>query len=203
MKRSPRRTTSRSPGEFDDFAARSASYVTSPGGIATILGWIAIAVALGVMQSAYFPAMLDIADGRTVHIGSFFKPRATGKVVVATLIVEILCWIGFGLCLIGGILARALLLFTIVALLDHHLSAVEAVKSSYRIAKANFGKRSSRRWSSTSPMSSARWRAALDSSLPSRWQRSSSRTPTDISPAAWSRHARPRLTALSAAAPLH
>jgi len=132
--------TSRSPGEFDDFAARFSSYVTSPGGIATVLGWIAIAVALGVMQSAYFPAMLDIADGRTVHIGSFFKPRATGKVVVATLIVEILCWIGFGLCLVGGILARALLLFTIVALLDHHLSAVEAVKASYRIAKANFGK---------------------------------------------------------------
>jgi uncharacterized membrane protein len=42
--------------------------------------------------------------------------------------------------LIGGILARALLLFTIVALLDHHLSAIEAVKASYRIAKANFGK---------------------------------------------------------------
>jgi uncharacterized membrane protein len=130
----------RAPGEYDDFAARFSSYITSAGGVATVLGWIAIAVVIGVMQSAYFPGMLDIADGRPVNVASFFKPRATGNVVVATLIVEVLCWIGFGLCVIGGILARALLLFTVVALLDRNLSAGDAVRASYRIAKANFGK---------------------------------------------------------------
>jgi uncharacterized membrane protein len=133
-------SSGRSPGEFDDFAARFASYITSAGGIATVLGWIAIVVALGVIQSGYFAGLLDIADGRPVNIGSFFKPRSTGNVVVASMIVELLTAIGFGLCLIGGILARALLLFTIVALVDRRLSALDAVKTSYGIAKANFGK---------------------------------------------------------------
>ena len=36
--------------------------------------------------------------------------------------------------------AHALLLFTIVALLDRHLPALEAVDASYTIAKANFWK---------------------------------------------------------------
>jgi uncharacterized membrane protein len=91
-----------------------------------------------VIQSGYFAGLLDIADGRPVNIGSFFKPRSAGNVVVATMIVEVLTWIGFGL--IGGILARARLLFTIVALVDGRGSAVDAVKTSYGIAKANFGK---------------------------------------------------------------
>ena len=130
--------TARSPGQIDDFAARFASYITSAGGVVTVLGWIVITVVVAVFQCGYFAGVLDIANGRCVTIGSFFKPRNVGSVILAGLIVEIVTWIGFGLCVIGGIIARTLLLFTIVVLLDRNLAARDAIGASYRIAKANF-----------------------------------------------------------------
>jgi uncharacterized membrane protein len=132
--------TTRSPGQIDDFAGRFATYITSAGGVVTVLGWIAITVVIAVMESAYFAGMLDVANGRPVTVGCFFRPRSVGNVIVASLIVEVVTWIGFGLCLIGGLIARTLLLFTIVALLDRNLSALRAIDASYRTGKTNFWK---------------------------------------------------------------
>src|SRR5258705_13950346 len=88
--------TTRSPGQIDDFAARFATYITSAGGVVTVLGWIAITVVIAVMESAYFAGMLDVANGRPVTVGTFFRPRSVGNVIVASLIVEVVTWIGFG-----------------------------------------------------------------------------------------------------------
>jgi uncharacterized membrane protein len=107
--------------------------------IVTIIGWILLLVVSGWIQSAYLSGMLDIANGREVTVGSFFKPRNLGSVIVASLIVGLLSAIGFFLCIIPGVIVSILLMFTVVALLDRNLAAVDAVKASFEISKANFG----------------------------------------------------------------
>ena len=47
--------------------------------------------------------------------------------------------IGIFLCIIPGLIASIMLMFTVVALLDRNLSPVDAVKSSFDLSKANFG----------------------------------------------------------------
>ena len=83
--------------------------------------------------------MLDIANGQQVSVGSFFRPRNIGQVIVAGLIVGVITTIGLFLCVIPGVIASILLIFTVVALLDRNLSAVDAVKTSFDLSKANFG----------------------------------------------------------------
>ena len=72
-------------------------------------------------------------------IGSFFKPRNVGNVIIAGLIVGILTEIGLFLCVIPGIVVSFLLMFTIVALLDRNLSPIDAIKNSFEITTKNVG----------------------------------------------------------------
>jgi uncharacterized membrane protein len=114
--------------------------LSSPGAIlVAFIGWIVALVVGAAIQSAYISGVLDIANGQQVTIGSFFKPRNIGNVIIATLIVGILTSIGFALCILPGIAVAIFTMFTIVALLDRNLSAVDAIKTSFDIAKSNFG----------------------------------------------------------------
>ncbi len=119
------------------------SWSTSSMGLGGILiaivGWFVSLIVGAAIQSGYISGVLDIANGQQVSVGSFFKPRNIGQVIVAGLIVGIITTIGFFLCVIPGLLASIMLLFTVVALLDRNLSAVDAVKTSFDTSKANFG----------------------------------------------------------------
>ncbi len=109
------------------------------GVLVTFIGWIVSFVVGAAIQSGYIGGMLDIANGHQVTTGSFFRPRNIGNVVIAGLIVGVITTIGFILCIVPGLIASIMLMFTIVALLDRNLSPVDAVKSSFDISKANFG----------------------------------------------------------------
>ncbi len=114
--------------------------VSGPAGLAiTILGWIVALVVGGIIQSAYYNGMLDVANGRPVTIGSFFKPRNVGAVIIASVIVGLLTSIGFALCVIPGFIVAIFTMFTVIALLDRNLSPIDAIKTSFDIAKNNFG----------------------------------------------------------------
>lgn len=102
-----------------------------------ILGYIVLMVVGAAIQSAYTSGLLDIANGQQVTIGSFFKPRNVGGVIVAGLIIGILAGIG-SLCFIGGLVVAFFTMFTIVALLDRNLSPIDAIKASFNLAKDNF-----------------------------------------------------------------
>jgi uncharacterized membrane protein len=119
------------------------SWSTSSMGLGGILiaivGWFVSLIVGAAIQSGYISGVLDIANGQQVSVGSFFKPRNIGQVIVAGLIVGIITTIGFFLCVIPGLLASIMLLFTVIALLDRNLSAVDAVKTSFDTSKANFG----------------------------------------------------------------
>jgi uncharacterized membrane protein len=99
-----------------------------------------IAMIVGfAIQSAYTSSLLDIADGQQVDIGSFFKPRNLGTVIVAGVIVAVLTGIGYVLCFIPGIIVAFLTMFTVYALLDRNLAPFDAIKASVEITRANVG----------------------------------------------------------------
>ncbi|UUO02850.1 hypothetical protein M4D79_06150 [Mycolicibacterium novocastrense] len=114
--------------------------VSGPASLAiTILGWIVSLVVGGIIQSAYYNGMLAVANGQPVTIGSFFKPRNVGAVIIASVIVGLLTSIGFALCVIPGLIVAIFTMFTVIALLDRNLSPIDAIKTSFDIAKNNFG----------------------------------------------------------------
>ncbi len=105
----------------------------------SIVGWFVLLIVGAAIQSGYISGVLDIANGQQVSVGSFFRPRNIGQVIIAGLIVGVITTIGFFLCIIPGVIASIMLVFTIVALLDRNLSPVDAVKTSFELSKANFG----------------------------------------------------------------
>jgi uncharacterized membrane protein len=106
--------------------------------VVMIIGYVVLLVVGAVVQSAYISGLLQMADGRPVAIGDFFKPRNVGAVIVATIIMGVLTAVG-SLCIIGGIIVALFLMFTVVALLDRNLSPIDAVKASFDIVKDNIG----------------------------------------------------------------
>ena len=93
----------------------------------------------GAIASAYLGGLLDIADGRPVTVGSFFRPRNIGPVVITALLVGIITEIGYALCFVPGLIASIMLMFAIIAVVDRNLSPVDAIKTSFDIAKNNVG----------------------------------------------------------------
>ncbi|BBZ58919.1 DUF2189 domain-containing protein [Mycolicibacterium monacense] len=133
------------PGDSTNYMSDGSGFefsytIDSPAGIiVAFIGWLISLVVAAAVQSAYLGGMLDIADGREVSIGSFFRPRNIGSVIIAGLIVGVITTVGFLLCVIPGLIASIMLMFTVVSLLDRNLAPIEAVKTSFDISKGNFG----------------------------------------------------------------
>jgi uncharacterized membrane protein len=111
----------------------------SGGVIALFLGSLIMILIAGAISSAYLAGILDIADGQQVTAGSFFRPRNVGNVVIASLIVGILTQIGTVLCILPGLIASLLLMFTVVSVVDRNLPSFDAIKHSFEIVRAHFG----------------------------------------------------------------
>ena len=133
------------PGDSTNYMSDGSGFafsysVDSPAGvIVAVIGWLVSLVVAAAVQSAYLGGMLDIADGREVSIGSFFRPRNIGGVIIAGLIVGVITTVGLLLFVIPGLIASIILMFTVVSLLDRNLAPIEAVKTSFNISKAHFG----------------------------------------------------------------
>lgn len=133
-----------SPGDtsyVSDSDGFSFSYTaTGPAGVlVAIIGWFLSLIVTAAIQSAFLGGILDIANGQEVSIGSFFRPRNIGNVIIAGLLVGIITTIGFVLCILPGIAASIFLMFTVIAVLDRNMSPVDGLKSSFQTGKANFG----------------------------------------------------------------
>jgi uncharacterized membrane protein len=102
-----------------------------------VLGGLVMLVLIAAIQSAYLAGVLDIANGQPVSIGSFFKPRMVGSVIIATVIIGIASVIG-SFCFILGIVISIFTLFATVSIVDRRLSPIDGIKASIDIAKANF-----------------------------------------------------------------
>ena len=123
----------------------------SVGGTAvTMAGWIVGFVIAGAIASAFYGGLLDIADGRPVTLGSFFRPRKVASVVVSALIIGIVsALVTFPLQYVpyvGGLIASLIsavvsifTVFTTVAIVDRGLSPVEGIRHSVGIARSHSG----------------------------------------------------------------
>lgn len=118
----------------------AASISLGLGGIVvSIIGAVVTVIVAAVVQSAYIGGMLDIANGQPVQIGSFFTPRNVVNVIIASVLSSIIVGIGVLLCIVPGVIATILLLFTTAVVVDRNVSGVEGLRTSFAIAKANFG----------------------------------------------------------------
>ncbi len=103
------------------------------------IGSILIFLAAVVMHAGLISGCLDIADGKPVTIGSFFKPRNLRGAILAALLVAVGTWIGLILCVVPGIIFGFLALFAIPFVVDRSLSPVDSVKASIATVRSNVG----------------------------------------------------------------
>ncbi len=126
-----------------DDAGFSYSYnVTSlgPASIAIlVLGYLVLLVVAATVSSAQYVGLLGIADGQPTTIGSFFKPRYIGPMILLTLIVGVLVGIGSVFCVIPGLIVALFAIFAHPILVDRNLSPIDSIKASIDIVKANVG----------------------------------------------------------------
>ena len=126
-----------------DDAGFSYSYnITSlgPASIAIlVLGYLVLLVVAAAISSANYVGLLGIADGQPTTIGSFFKPRYIGPMILLTLIVGVLVGIGYALCVIPGLVVALFAMFAHPILVDRNLSPIDSLKASIEIVKANVG----------------------------------------------------------------
>ncbi|PQD99500.1 hypothetical protein CYL16_17770 [Mycobacterium sp. EPG1] len=134
--------TSMFPADYTSYSGEDGAGMSLDlGPAATIilfLGLIVMFVVAGAISAAYLAGVLDIANGQKVEFGSFFRPRNIGAVVVASLIVGVATSIGSLLCVIPGLIVSIFALFTTVFIVDRNLSAIDGIKASIAVTKANF-----------------------------------------------------------------
>jgi uncharacterized membrane protein len=129
---------------YSDYSSYGSSYSFDMGFgwlgmLIMFIGGIVIAVVAAAIQSAFLGGLLDIADGKPVESGSFFKPRNIGNVVIAGLLVGIATAIGSALCYLPGLIVGLFTIFTTVFIVDRNLGAIDGIKASFDLVKTNFG----------------------------------------------------------------
>ena len=118
----------------------SASVEFGAGSMAVFLiGSLLLLLVGGAIASAYTSGMLAIANGEPVEIGSFFKPRSVGSVILATLVIGIAVGIGSLLCILPGLVISLFATFAVIALLDRNLAPFDAISTSFNTVKNNLG----------------------------------------------------------------
>ncbi|MGA9674415.1 MAG: hypothetical protein WBR28_03930, partial [Mycobacterium sp.] len=103
-----------------------------------VIGYILLFIAAIFMAAAVLTGCLDIADGKPVSIGSFFKPRNLGAVFLTAVLIGLGTAIG-SLCIVGGIIFGFIAQFAIAFVIDRSLSPIDSIKASYATVKSNFG----------------------------------------------------------------
>ncbi|MGW4097240.1 hypothetical protein [Mycobacterium sp. NPDC004974] len=150
-------TTSSYESYDSGFGVSASSNLGVAGGVVMFIGGIVLLIMSGWIAAAYTAGLLDIANGQPVTIGSFFKPRNVGNVILATVLVGLiifavvlvlflptilmpgLVFLSMPLAWIAELLLGVLFLFTTVAAVDRNLKGVDAVKASFNLVKPKFG----------------------------------------------------------------
>ena len=103
------KTTSVSNGSGFSFA--------NVGALGVVSYFLSLAVS-AFAQAAFLSGCLDIADGKPVSIGSFFKPRNFGMALLAALLVDVVTTIGLFACILPGLILMIFAQFTILFVVD-------------------------------------------------------------------------------------
>jgi uncharacterized membrane protein len=131
----------------DDYGA---SFTASLGTVGTLVLSIVSFVYGIFVQAGFLSGALDLADGRPVSVGSFFKPRNFGNVILAGALLSVISAVLDSLSLLPGAIFALLALvaiavftffalFTIAFATDHGLSPIDALKASFTTVRSNIG----------------------------------------------------------------
>ncbi len=121
----------------DGYATTTAN-ISGTGLALMIVGYILMYAVIIYAESAFLSGVLDIADGRQVGLGSFFKPRNLGMVILAAIIVGILTSIASACFIIPGLIVGIFAQFTVPFVIDRSQNAIEGLRSSFTTVSSNF-----------------------------------------------------------------
>ena len=94
-------------------------------------------VVIAVVQAGLIRGMLDVADGKKVEIGDFFKFERIGAVVTAGLIVAAAYAVGTFLCYLPALIVAFFTPFYLFYIIDKGLAPMDAIKASVRLVNSN------------------------------------------------------------------
>lgn len=111
-----------------------------------VLMYVGIAI-MGLLTMAGFliasmgmtRASLDATQGRPVSIQSAFRTEDLTGFLTTQLLVALIVMVGSVLCYLPGLVAAVFLQFAGMFALDKKLGAVDAIKASFELVKANLG----------------------------------------------------------------
>jgi uncharacterized membrane protein len=106
--------------------------------VAALAGFVG-ALVFAIAQSAIIRGCLDIANGKKVEIGDFFKFENMGTVVTAAVIVSAATAVGLFLCYIPALLVAFFTPFYLFFIIDKNLGAWEGIKASISLVSGNIG----------------------------------------------------------------
>jgi uncharacterized membrane protein len=92
-----------------------------------------------IVQAGIIHGALDIANGKKVEIGDFFKFNKIGAIVIAGLIVAVAYAIGIFLCYVGALVVVFFTPFYLFFIIDQDMAPWDAIMASVRLVSSNIG----------------------------------------------------------------
>ncbi len=123
-------------------SAFDATQGTSLFGGAAIVGFAFNAIGLIVqliVQSGIIKGSLMLTRGQKIDVGQAFNGINWGQVILASIITGVMTFIGLILCILPGLAVLFFTSYTLYFVIDRDLSAVDAIKASFNMVKANVG----------------------------------------------------------------
>ncbi|TWS18918.1 hypothetical protein FK529_13125 [Tsukamurella asaccharolytica] len=120
--------------------------ISTGGSIGAVVGFAVLllvtAIVGCIIQASFYSGLLDIADGKPVDIGSFFKPRNTAQVALAAVLIGVVTAILSLIPFLGSILSIVvgfLTMFAIPTIVDRGLPAIDGIKQGFATVQRDLG----------------------------------------------------------------
>ncbi|WP_169811119.1 hypothetical protein [Nocardia amamiensis] len=102
-----------------------------------LLIFLAVMAAVWLLQSAMVRGALYETDGTPPPFGAYFRFLNAGNVLLTALLAFLLTFLGSAICLIPGLIAGWLCMFSLHFVVDQDQGPFEALKSSFSLVVAN------------------------------------------------------------------
>jgi len=104
-----------------------------------VIGTLVIAIVGYLLQAAFVTGALQETDGTKPSIGSFFRLRNIGAVIVACFLVAVLTTVGLILLIIPGLIVMFMTWWTLQFVIDRNQDPITAIKSSFGAIASDWG----------------------------------------------------------------
>ncbi len=102
-----------------------------------LLIFLAVMAAIWLLQAAMVRGALFETDGTPPPFGAYFRFMNAGNVLLTALLAFTLTFLGSAICLVPGLIAGLLCMFSLHFVVDQDQGPFEAIKSSFTLVVAN------------------------------------------------------------------